>query len=515
MRSGTLRTLGLLCVGATLCLASLSIITPSALSAAVICKGDCDDSGLVDLGEVQASFQVFLGNQAPGFCPAADADGSGDASLGEVQKAFNTFLDGCNLTIDGTCLKPGPEGTPPPGLVNCDENATAMQVRVFACDLSHRDRCLNDDSTLVVLGFASLSSGHFSLTLDGEMIAGRALVLEAEVDPSSHTVYRTVDLSFAGTGASLATGGGSDVTAASAEITPVTETAVQLIDQNGFANYYDSGITDVFDAVEQATTGLSFSGLTAETGASLALDTAADDANVVDVLASARSTPTPTRTPIPTRTPTPTGGRFVDNGDGTLTDSSTGLMWEKQFSDNGVPGGLHDPDNQFHYAGVCSPFDSLTFCQTQGAIADLCSANVDGNPEACLPCSGGKTCTGFPGFSSDFTTVWRYVSQLNDAGFAGHTDWRVPTGEELVSINASEYYVAGSGAFNRSGCASGCTDILSPTCSCYGFSGFAPYWSSTILEGQRVLIAVAGIGSNTSPYTYINDGRMRAVRGGP
>jgi hypothetical protein len=38
---------------------------------------------------------------------------------------------------------------------------------------------------------------------------------------------------------------------------------------------------------------------------------------------------------------------YVDNGDGTVTDSNTGLMWEKKSND----GGLHDFDNSYRWSG--------------------------------------------------------------------------------------------------------------------------------------------------------------------
>ena len=40
--------------------------------------------------------------------------------------------------------------------------------------------------------------------------------------------------------------------------------------------------------------------------------------------------------------PTP-GPRFVDNGDGTITDTKTGLQWEKKSDD----GTIHDQDDTY------------------------------------------------------------------------------------------------------------------------------------------------------------------------
>lgn len=60
-------------------------------------------------------------------------------------------------------------------------------------------------------------------------------------------------------------------------------------------------------------------------------------ANVTTYLMSG-SNPTPTPTPTPSATPTPTpctpttSGNYTDNCDGTVTDGTTGLIWEKKTS---------------------------------------------------------------------------------------------------------------------------------------------------------------------------------------
>lgn len=109
---------------------------------------------------------------------------------------------------------------------------------------------------------------------------------------------------------------------------------------------------------------------------------------------------------------------YVDNGDGTVTDVNTGLMWEKLSDD----GSIHDKD---------------TFYTWDNAFAVK-------------------------------------VATLNSGSFAGYTDWRVPNRKELESIlNLENVSPAVSPAFNT-GCVAACTML---TCSCTGLSGF--YWSSS------------------------------------
>lgn len=124
--------------------------------------------------------------------------------------------------------------------------------------------------------------------------------------------------------------------------------------------------------------------------------------------------------------------RYTDNGNGTITDNLTGLVWEKK-SDNGD---VHDKD----------------------ATRSLS--------------------TGFEyhGNGTAFTTFLR--DGLNaGAGFAGANDWRVPTFAELHTIVLPEPYPCITtpcvdAAFNT-GCVANCTVL---TCSCTQ-SNY--YWSAT------------------------------------
>lgn len=235
-------------------------------------------------------------------------------------------------------------------------------------------------------------------------------------------------------------------------------------------------------------------------------------------------TPTGTVPPAPSHTPTSTPQpprRFVDNSDGTITDRETGLMWEKKVALNGVPGGPHDADNEYRWSGMCSPLTFPTkLCQPDTASAAACATAVDGDPVACARCSGrGETCLASPGGTSNFTTVWGWVAELNSGnGFAGHRDWRVPTLDELIGINDARNYtfspfIEDSGTFSTEACATGCGDLLSSTCSCT-HPGF--HWSSTTLEHTEAWLVYPGAPNPSATYhtQYSVPAQVRAVRGG-
>lgn len=124
--------------------------------------------------------------------------------------------------------------------------------------------------------------------------------------------------------------------------------------------------------------------------------------------------------------------KFTDNGDGTVTDNVTGLMWEKK-SDNGD---IHDKDNAYTWGLSASPY------VMNGAMVTTFLASLN---------SGG--------------------------GFAGHTDWRIPNRFELETLlDLGAYIPATYSAFDN-GCYSGCSVT---TCSCCRPDA---YWTSTSSQG--------------------------------
>lgn len=107
---------------------------------------------------------------------------------------------------------------------------------------------------------------------------------------------------------------------------------------------------------------------------------------------------------------------WVDNGDGTITDTTTSLTWEKESDD----GSIHDGD---------------AWLDWNGAFAK--------------------------------------IAALNATAFAGHTDWRLPNVIELQSLADYGAPIPNVPPVFHTGCVRGCTVL---TCSC---TRLAPYWTST------------------------------------
>jgi hypothetical protein len=166
--------------------------------------------------------------------------------------------------------------------------------------------------------------------------------------------------------------------------------------------------------------------------------------------------------------------RFVDNGDGTVTDHQTGLQWEKKDNLDNMgfnPADPHDADNQYTLSASGTAPDGTAYTDFLAKLND--------------------------GFSLDGNTI--------TGCFAGHCDWRLPTSAELQTI--VDLNVAGCGTFPYPPCID---PAFGPT-----QSGSFSYWSATSFSESDAWIVdfsngSVSIGIKTAPVYY-----ARAVRNAP
>jgi hypothetical protein len=164
--------------------------------------------------------------------------------------------------------------------------------------------------------------------------------------------------------------------------------------------------------------------------------------------------------------------RYIDNGDGTVTDSSTGLQWEQKTTAVGSGQNFadpHDVDNKYTWSAA------------------------------------------LPGTAADGTAFTQFLAALNTPPcFTGHCDWRLPSEEGLNSphTGAREW----DGILDLACGIERCLDpIFWPT------APNSVYWSSTTSENSTSFAFVphpdSGVVIQTGPK--LTAFSVRAVRTGP
>ncbi len=173
------------------------------------------------------------------------------------------------------------------------------------------------------------------------------------------------------------------------------------------------------------------------------------------------------------------GQRFVDKGDGTVTDLQTGLMWEQKVAFDQSPVECVDS------AACPDPHDA----------DNIYSWSTSGT-------------------ASDGTAFTVFLAQLNDVSgggancFADQCDWRLPTIAELSTIVDYGRVEPAIDPVFHNNCWSGCT---ATTCGCTLSSN---YWSSTtfVLHPNNAWTVIFGNGFLAFNFK-IGNHSVRAVRG--
>jgi hypothetical protein len=160
--------------------------------------------------------------------------------------------------------------------------------------------------------------------------------------------------------------------------------------------------------------------------------------------------------------------RFIDNGDGTISDRKTGLMWEKKTGEAGGPsnpGDVHDVNNRYRWSD-----------------------------------------TGTNGDGTAFTVFLRTLDGCGTTCFAGDCDWRLPSIHEIKEIVDH----------SAPGCGKRTAPCINPKFGPIGPMQASFYWSATTDardpgDAQGVAFRF-GVGS---PFVKTFDSYVRAVRSGP
>ena len=220
--------------------------------------------------------------------------------------------------------------------------------------------------------------------------------------------------------------------------------------------------------------------------------------------------------------------RLVDNGDGTVSDLQTGLMWEKKtygqcvnlvngspiacISDADCTGNLGGGRCVCPYEpfGVCPHFVGATYTWNNPGNTPICSGigvyNDSTLPNGTAFTDFLATLNGGVGFvSGAYSPCIFDGTNPPYGGFAGHCDWRLPTLDELRTIVDSTQGVCGGGS-------GACIDPV--------FGPMQPdqYWSGTswFLEDRAWSLSFAQP-QNQAPVQQCKNAALyaRAVRGGP
>ncbi len=537
---------------------------------AQVCVGDCGGKGSLGISDLILGVNIALGTASLTQCPEFDGNKDGKVEINEIIIGVNNALIGnCSRAPTPTgpaATRTGPAGTPTrpgatptgPSMTPTASGATATPTVPGGRFVDNHDGTITDAQTGLIwekkvgLGAgnpANLHNATNTYTWSGQCSSATTVPCQPDA-PAAAACAAGLEGSPSPNGcATCQAVEGTCVSANAAALATIWDWLLQLNTAPGFAGHTDwrvpteselATIVD-FTASTNPPVDPAFQGTNCGIGcADITNPACSCTSNPLGfyVSASARTAanpvwgvnypaavdPTAASRTLTGSVPFTKNGqsyvravrggsfpmpRFTDNGDGTITDHRTNLMWEKKVQDDGVVDAANLQDADDKYAWSCTD-NASDPCQPTAEAAAACAAGVEGGGSACGQCSA------VAGGCSD--TVWTWLAALNAEGFAEHSDWRIPTVEELQSIVL--YTGARSSvdpAFEGAMCGSPgmmCADITMPKCSCT--NALLAYWSATTAapdpSSPWEISFEHGAVDSKSKTTTANF--VRAVRGG-
>jgi len=208
---------------------------------------------------------------------------------------------------------------------------------------------------------------------------------------------------------------------------------------------------------------------------------------------------------------------FIDPGDGTIVDSCTGLQWEGKIATDGVPNTAdpHDADNRYSWGGICLTGGAR--CQPSAEAEAACRTQTNAAfwSFGCDRCAAGDADCDVDPFSVGApTTIWAWVSSLNDCSFGGHHDWRLAT----VNRDGDAAELETILDVTQVECAGGTGPCIDPLIGPTSHAPAGDYWSATTVAGNPDLAwfvsfgDTLGYGPGVVANGSKNTGVVRAVR---
>jgi len=186
---------------------------------------------------------------------------------------------------------------------------------------------------------------------------------------------------------------------------------------------------------------------------------------------------------------------YRDNGDGTITDLNTGLMWEKKSYDRSI----HDCFNEYTWAETTAFLAMLNDPDSQMFFCVL-------RPE--VPCVRDEDCPPTPDpFPPDI------CNNASGGCFAGYCDWRIPNVRELESlVDRSRSDPAIDPVFHKLDCGE---NVTVTGCSCTASKSYRTSTTDAFFRTTGVYAWYVGfLGGEVGSTGKAIKRPVRAVRGG-